>query len=66
MPVIPIYGEDPATSGSTKSVRDEGKLPFLAARWFWVSGNLTILFYRYYLAIVTSLGLFFLRLLGVV
>jgi hypothetical protein len=25
MPVIPIYGEDMATSGSTRSVRDEGK-----------------------------------------
>jgi hypothetical protein len=25
MPVIPIYGEDMTTSGSTRSVRDEGK-----------------------------------------
>lgn len=25
MPVIPIYGEDMATSGSIRSVRDEGK-----------------------------------------
>ena len=35
MPVIPIYGEDERpTSGSTRSVRDEGTVPIPAARWY--------------------------------
>lgn len=58
MPVIPIYGEDiTTTSGSTRSVRDEGKQKITA---FFLNMDsllllLLLLFVIFYSVVISSL-----------